>query len=135
MSEPAPHSATPAPQLPKSVIQVTPELLSKYDRPGPRYTSYPTAIEFNPGYDGAAYLRSIDAAAGRVDDPLSVYLHLPFCLNRCTFCGCNVVITRHHNVAEKYLTYLQREIRAVSKRLGKRRKVLQYHWGAARRPT
>lgn len=126
MSEPARHSTNSSAQ---SAIQVTPELLRKYDRPGPRYTSYPTAIEFHAGYDGAAYRRSLDEAARRVDDPLSLYLHLPFCLNRCTFCGCNVVITRHHNVAEKYLTYLHREIRAVSERLGKRRKVLQYHWG------
>ena len=126
MSAPAPHPATSAPS---AAIQVTPELLRKYDRAGPRYTSYPTAIEFNSNYDGAAYLRSLDEAAQRPDDPLSLYLHLPFCLNRCTFCGCNVVITRHHSVAGKYLTYLHREIRQASRRLGRRSKVLQYHWG------
>ena len=126
MSAPA---SNPATGVPSAAIPVTPELLRKYDRAGPRYTSYPTAIEFNGNYDGAAYLRSLDAAAQRPDDPLSLYLHLPFCLNRCTFCGCNVVITRHHSVAEKYLTYLHREIRQVSRRLGRRSKVLQYHWG------
>ena len=112
-----------------SSIRVTPELLRKYDRPGPRYTSYPTAVEFNPGYDAPAYFDSLQQAASRPDDPLSLYLHLPFCEHRCTFCGCNVVITRHREVEQKYLTYLHREIREVSRRLGRRRKVVQYHWG------
>jgi oxygen-independent coproporphyrinogen-3 oxidase len=110
-------------------IRVTPDLLRKYDRPGPRYTSYPTAVEFNPAYDAQAYFGSLEQAAARADDPLSLYLHLPFCEHRCTFCGCNVVITRHREVEQKYLTYLHREIREVSRRLGRRRKVVQYHWG------
>jgi oxygen-independent coproporphyrinogen-3 oxidase len=118
MSEPAPP-----------LIRVTPELLRRYDRPGPRYTSYPTAIEFNTGYDASAYYDSLEVAAARQADPLSLYLHLPFCEHRCTFCGCNVVITRHREVAAKYLTYLHREIREVARRLRGRRKVVQYHWG------
>ncbi len=116
-------------ETPSSSIRVTPELLRKYDRAGPRYTSYPTAVEFNPAYDAPAYFDSLKEAASRPDDPLSLYLHLPFCEHRCTFCGCNVVITRHRSVEEKYLTYLHREIREVSRRLGRRRKVVQYHWG------
>ena len=75
-------------------IPVTPELLLKYDRPGPRYTSYPTAVEFDRSYDEGAYRRSLEEAASRPDDPLSLYIHLPFCEERCTFCGCNVIITR-----------------------------------------
>jgi oxygen-independent coproporphyrinogen-3 oxidase len=110
-------------------ILVTPELLLKYDRPGPRYTSYPTAVEFSSDYDASAYFDSLDAAAARPDDPLSLYVHLPFCEHRCTFCGCNVVITRRRSIAEEYLTYLHREIREVARRLGNRRKVVQYHWG------
>ena len=112
-----------------SSIRVTPDLLRKYDRPGPRYTSYPTAVEFNPGYDASAYFDSLEQAAARADEPLSLYVHLPFCEHRCTFCGCNVVITRHRSVSEKYLTYLKREIREVARRLKRRRKVVQYHWG------
>ena len=114
--------------LPPS-IRVTPHLLRKYDQPGPRYTSYPTAVEFNPGYDASAYFDSLEQAAARPDEPLSLYVHLPFCEHRCTFCGCNVVITQHRSVSEKYLTYLQREIREVARRLKRRRKVVQYHWG------
>ena len=112
-----------------SVIQVTPDLLRKYDRPGPRYTSYPTAVEFSTDYDAAAYFESLAQAAKRPSDPLSLYVHLPFCEHRCTFCGCNVVITRHREVEQKYLSYLHREIREVARRLQPRRKVVQYHWG------
>ncbi len=115
-------SASPA-------IRVTPELLRKYDRPGPRYTSYPTAVEFSSAYDASAYFRSLEEASRHPDDPLSLYIHLPFCEHRCTFCGCNVVITQHRSVAEKYLGYLHREIREVARRLRPRRKVVQYHWG------
>ncbi len=117
------------PQSVASSIRVTPDLLRKYDRPGPRYTSYPTAVEFNAAYDASAYFASLDEAAARPDDPLSLYVHLPFCEHRCTFCGCNVVVTRHRAVSEKYLTYLHREIREVARRLGRRRRVVQYHWG------
>jgi oxygen-independent coproporphyrinogen-3 oxidase len=110
-------------------ILVTPDLLRKYDRAGPRYTSYPTAVEFSSDYGASAYFDSLDAAAKHPDDPLSLYVHLPFCEHRCTFCGCNVVITRRRSVAEEYLTYLHREIREVARRLGRRKKVVQYHWG------
>lgn len=117
------------PESAPASLSVTPELLLKYDRPGPRYTSYPTAVEFNTGYDAAAYCDSLETAAARPDDPLSLYVHLPFCEHRCTFCGCNVVVTRRHSVAAEYLTYLHREIREVARRLRGRRKVVQYHWG------
>ncbi len=108
---------------------VTPELLRKYDRPGPRYTSYPTAVEFSESYDATAYDRSLEEASLRSSDPLSLYIHLPFCEERCTFCGCNVIITRKRSVSAEYLTYLHREIRQVAARLGGRRNVVQYHWG------
>ena len=114
--------------VPASIL-VTPDLLRKYDRPGPRYTSYPTAVEFSSDYDAPAYFKSLEQAAAHADDPLSLYVHLPFCEHRCTFCGCNVVITRRRSIAEEYLTYLHREIREVARRLGRRRKVVQYHWG------
>ncbi len=110
-------------------ITVTPELLIKYDRPGPRYTSYPTAVEFSDSYTEADYRAALEEAASRRHEPLSLYLHLPFCEERCTFCGCNVVITRKRPVAAEYLQYLHREIRAVAALLGGRRNIVQYHWG------
>jgi oxygen-independent coproporphyrinogen III oxidase len=110
-----------------SFVQVTPDLLRKYDRPGPRYTSYPTAVEFGSDYDAAACFESLALAVKRPSDSLSLYVHLPFCEHRCTFCGCNVVITRHREVEQKYLTYLHREIREVARRLQPRRRVVQYN--------
>ena len=105
------------------------ELLRRYDRPGPRYTSYPTAVEFNEGYDEAEYRRRLAAANADGDKPLSLYVHLPFCSQRCTFCGCNVVISRKHDISVNYLDYLHREIDLLAERLPDRRRLSQYHWG------
>ncbi|HEX5041677.1 MAG TPA: oxygen-independent coproporphyrinogen III oxidase [Candidatus Polarisedimenticolaceae bacterium] len=111
-----------------SVEQVM-ELLRRYDRPGPRYTSYPTAVEFNEGYDEAEYRRRLALANREADKPLSLYVHLPFCSQRCTFCGCNVVISRKHDISANYLDYLHREIDLLAEQLPERRRVSQYHWG------
>jgi len=114
---------------PLPTADVTAELLRKYDRPGPRYTSYPTAVEFHEGYGPEDYEASLAEAAAAADEPLSLYVHLPFCHQRCTFCGCNVIITRKGGVAASYLDLLEREIELVAERLGDRRTVVQYHWG------
>ena len=108
---------------------VTVDLLRKYDRPGPRYTSYPTAVEFHAGFDAAAYRANLAEAAATSDQPLSLYLHLPFCEERCTFCGCMVVITKKRDVAATYLDYLKRELAMLGAALSGRRRVVQYHWG------
>jgi oxygen-independent coproporphyrinogen-3 oxidase len=105
------------------------DLLRRYDKPGPRYTSYPTAVEFHEAFDEAAYRDRLAEAAAHTAEPLSLYLHLPFCRERCTFCGCMVVITQKAQVAEKYLTYLHRELAMLAESLGGRRRVVQYHWG------
>jgi oxygen-independent coproporphyrinogen-3 oxidase len=106
----------------------TMELIRRYDRPGPRYTSYPTALEFHPEVDQAAYVRHLERAAGR-DAPLSFYIHLPFCEERCLFCGCNVVVTKQREIAAHYLEVLAREVRHLAQLLGERRRLSQYHWG------
>jgi len=105
------------------------ELLRKYDRPGPRYTSYPTAVEFSESYTEADYRGSLSAADGAADEPLSLYVHLPFCEERCSFCGCNVVITKKREVSAEYLDHLHREIDLLARHLPNRRRVSQYHWG------
>jgi len=112
-----------------SDVEITLELLRKYDRPGPRYTSYPTAVEFNTDYDHAVYEAKLAEADARTDEPLSFYVHLPFCEERCSYCGCNVVITKKREVAATYLRYLHREIEMLAERLPRRRRVTQYHWG------
>jgi oxygen-independent coproporphyrinogen-3 oxidase len=108
--------------------RMTVELLKKYDRPGPRYTSYPTAVEFSAAFGPAEYAERLDEA-DRAAGPLSLYAHLPFCEHRCTFCGCHVVITKDQDIVENYLGYLHREIDLLAARLPHRRRVSQYHWG------
>jgi oxygen-independent coproporphyrinogen III oxidase len=108
-------------------IQIDAALLNRYDRPGPRYTSYPTAVEFHDGFGADNYVQRL--AALSADDEVSLYLHLPFCDHRCHFCGCHVVATQHLDVAEIYLNYLRREIEQVATILGRRPQVSQYHWG------
>ena len=105
------------------------ELLARYDRPGPRYTSYPTAVEFHDRVDAGVYAGSLARANAATRDPLSVYVHLPFCEERCAYCGCNVVITRHRDVAAQYLDYLDREIDMLAAHLPDRRRISQLHWG------
>jgi oxygen-independent coproporphyrinogen-3 oxidase len=112
-----------------SVAQLTSERLARYDRPGPRYTSYPTAVEFHDGFTAERYLEKLAAAALRPAEPWSVYVHLPFCAERCSFCGCNVIITRKRGVAEEYLAMLDKEIALIGAHLGERRSVQQIHWG------
>ena len=105
------------------------DLLRRYDRPGPRYTSYPTAVEFHEGFDEGAYRERLAEAATDASAALSLYIHLPFCSERCTFCGCMVVITQKPEVSARYLGYLHRELEMLASALGSRRQLLQYHWG------
>ncbi len=105
------------------------ELVQKYDRPGPRYTSYPTAAVFHDGVDDKTYAHHLAQAAKRVEDPLSLYVHLPFCLHRCWYCGCNVVVTSKAEVEQRYRESVLREVADVAKRLGPRRRLNQLHWG------
>ncbi|MEZ5291723.1 MAG: oxygen-independent coproporphyrinogen III oxidase [Vicinamibacterales bacterium] len=104
-------------------------LLARYNKPGPRYTSYPTAVEFNGGVGAGAYTASLAAADAHPDDPLSIYVHLPFCEERCAYCGCFVVITKHRDVTGRYLDYLEREVDLLAAHLPRRRRVSQLHWG------
>jgi oxygen-independent coproporphyrinogen III oxidase len=108
--------------------QITDTILEKYNRPGPRYTSYPTAPvwkdDFGPDDLEDSYARA-DAAA----TPLSLYMHIPFCENLCLFCACNVSIQKDKKVAIPYLAALKREIDHVSQRVSKKRAVSQFHWG------
>ncbi|MFI5280889.1 MAG: oxygen-independent coproporphyrinogen III oxidase [Gemmatimonadales bacterium] len=109
--------------------QVTAQLLARYDRPGPRYTSYPTAIEFSDGFAREEYEARLAQADGLGDAPLSLYVHLPFCRERCLFCGCHVIIAKRHQVATPYLELLGREVDLLAERLPNRRRFAQLHLG------
>jgi oxygen-independent coproporphyrinogen-3 oxidase len=111
-------------------FQVDMDTIRRFDRPGPRYTSYPTAVEFHEGVGEGTYREKLAEANQQGSEaPLSLYAHLPFCEHRCLFCGCHVVITPHMPVAEKYLEYVKREIDRVAGYLPDRRRVVQMHWG------
>src|SRR5688572_4322600 len=106
------------------------DLLRRYDRPGPRYTSYPTAPQFSSAF-GEAQLR--DAAAASNGDPiprrLSLYVHVPFCMSPCFYCGCNRIITRDLARGETYLVRLYREIAMMAELFDRDREVIQLHFG------
>jgi oxygen-independent coproporphyrinogen-3 oxidase len=100
---------------------------TKYSKPGPRYTSYPTALEFGDGFAYDAYIQKIESLdAAR---PLSLYFHLPFCKNACYFCGCNVVFTSKEEKMTRYIDYLKRELAILSRHLDMKREVIQMHFG------
>jgi len=103
-------------------------LIKRYDRPGPRYTSYPTAVQFDERFDEPAYRDRLDRLAG-TSDPVSLYVHLPFCAEQCTYCGCTMIVGRTQDLASQYLHYLERELALLARHLGKRRRVVQHHWG------
>ena len=107
-----------------------PELLQRYDVPGPRYTSYPTAPQFAPGF-GEAELRAVAAASNGdpIPRPISLYLHIPFCTSPCFYCGCNRIITRDKARGEAYVTRLYREIAMASTLFDRDRDVEQVHFG------
>lgn len=114
------------------------ELITKYGRPGPRYTSYPAVPYWPAGYNPASYEEAL-AGLGRrsatnPDEAVSIYVHVPFCERRCLFCGCNVVVSRAHERGRRYIDMLRREmdmaLRAVhSGSPGVRPRVRQMHWG------
>ncbi len=113
-----------------SSLQLDPALLTRYDRPGPRYTSYPTAPQFQAGF-GEAQLK--EAARASNGDPiprrLSLYVHVPFCESPCFYCGCNRVITRDKSRSEPYLARLYREIALMAPLFDRDREVIQLHFG------
>ncbi|BDG02042.1 oxygen-independent coproporphyrinogen III oxidase [Anaeromyxobacter oryzae] len=104
------------------------ELIKKYDRPGPRYTSYPTAPEWTDAFKAPQYEAHL-ARADQEKGPLSIYVHLPFCREMCRFCGCNVIATHDRSRADGYLDVLEKEVALVAERLKDRRTASQLHWG------
>lgn len=111
-------------------IPVNKQLLDRYGTSAPRYTSYPTAIDWVANsFDPSNYAGHLAAASSASTEPLSVYIHIPFCAEMCLYCGCNVIITRREDRVERYLDRLGEEFRRVAATGIGRRPVHQYHWG------
>ena len=103
-------------------------LIEKYDQSGPRYTSYPTAVQFHEGFDEAEYKR-IAQATNESGRPLSLYFHIPFCDTVCFYCACNKVATKDRSMAGKYLQRVYKELEMQGALFDRSRKVEQLHWG------
>ena len=113
-------------------MHISTELLQRFDVPGPRYTSYPTADRFVDAYGEAQYIQALDqrrlgARAHAV--PLSIYVHIPFCASLCYYCACNKVITGNYGKAVSYLHHLKQEIQLLLPHLGQGQSVSQLHFG------
>ncbi|MFD1711229.1 oxygen-independent coproporphyrinogen III oxidase [Ottowia sp. GY511] len=111
---------------------ITTDLLSRFDVPGPRYTSYPTADRFVEAFGEPDYVQALEqrrAGPAAMALPLSLYVHIPFCESLCYYCACNKIITKHHDRSAPYLRYLSREVDLHVQRLGTGQSVSQLHLG------
>ncbi len=110
-------------------MDISSEFLQKYNISGPRYTSYPPANFFHPGFTSADYISQLIASNQQNPENISLYIHIPFCPKRCHFCGCSTVIAQRKLVLERYIRALKKEIETVASLLNGSRKVTQIHWG------
>lgn len=109
-------------------LTISAELLTRYDKPGPRYTSYPPIPHWSDRFGEPDYREALgELAATR--DPVALYVHLPFCVSRCWYCGCNATVTPHQSVQRAYVDRLERELAMVGEVLGGRWPARQMHWG------
>jgi len=111
-------------------VQFDADLIRRHSKQGPRYTSYPTADRFTPGFGTADYLQAVSRVrAAGTGKPLSLYVHIPFCESLCYYCGCNKIITRDHGKADVYLDYMAREIAMQGRLFEGMNQVEQLHFG------
>ena len=109
-------------------LSVGEDFVNRYNRPGPRYTSYPTAPVWTDSFGPKEFEVAIDDA-NRKRSPVSLYMHLPFCESLCLFCACNVVIRKDKSVTPPYLSVLKKEIDRMARGVSRERQVVQFHWG------
>src|SRR5712672_440202 len=109
-------------------LRISEEFLARYNRPGPRYPSYPAAPVWNDTF-GPVDLEAVHAGAEAAKTPVSLYMHLPFCKSLCLFCACNVIIQKDKRVSIPYFDMLKNEIARVAQSVSPEREVVQFHWG------
>ncbi len=108
------------------VFEIDLDILKRYDKAGPRYTSYPTAPKFSKEFGPKQFQHEIEKSQS---SPLSLYFHIPFCDTLCYFCGCTMMVTHERQKISEYLDYLEREIELFAKNSEPHREVVQMHWG------
>lgn len=112
----------------QSELAVGEDFVNRYNRPGPRYTSYPTAPVWTDSF-GPADFESAIAEADQKNSPVSLYMHLPFCESLCLFCACNVIIRKDKSGTPPYLDVLKKETAHIAQSVSRKRQVTQFHWG------
>jgi len=105
------------------------QLLNKYNKPGPRYTSYPPATFFHTEYNNDNYVQNIKDSNFQKPANISLYIHIPFCPQLCHFCGCNTSIMKKDDFISKYINAILREIETIAYYIDNKRVVTQIHWG------
>ncbi|MBA2493905.1 MAG: oxygen-independent coproporphyrinogen III oxidase [Acidobacteria bacterium] len=114
----------------KDFSEIDINVLKKFNQPGPRYTSYPTAPLFSQEFTAEDFTREIISTnAGANASDISLYFHFPFCESLCYFCGCNMLVSRDRSLIREYNDYLKKEIDNLAPHISKKRKVAQMHWG------
>ena len=108
---------------------ISQELLEKYDQPGPRYTSYPTAPVWTEEFGQDDWRQAFADANEQKDSPFSLYVHIPYCDSLCYYCGCSVIITKSQTKGDQYVDMVLKEAELLATALPDRRAVQQHHWG------
>ena len=110
-------------------METTTSFLEKYNKPGPRYTSYPPATSFHTGFKNKDLISALIQSNQEKPENISIYVHIPFCPQRCYFCGCNTTAYENDEIIRKYMDCILKEIDTITPYLNKSRKVTQIHWG------
>ncbi|MDD5185204.1 MAG: coproporphyrinogen III oxidase, partial [Paludibacter sp.] len=110
-------------------MKITPQFLDKYNKTGPRYTSYPPATSFSTNFTSAEFVPAVIKSNDEYPESISIYIHIPFCPQLCFFCGCNTSAFDSTIKVRRYIDCVLKEIDTVAQHIDKSRKVSQIHWG------
>ncbi len=110
-------------------MEITSGFLERYNTQGPRYTSYPPATAFTTGLNAGDFINTVRNSNNQEPGNISIYIHIPFCAQRCFFCGCNTTLFESNEKISRYIECLKKEIETVSKYIDKNRFITQVHWG------
>ena len=110
-------------------MKISENLFQKYNVPVPRYTSYPPATSFHTGFSGDDFIEQIKLSNTAEPENISIYIHIPFCTQRCHFCGCNTALSQSEDRIKRYVDAVIAEIRQMAACIDKKRMITQVSWG------